>query len=88
MLLNNISFKNRLSFRYDRISRVFCDHFLSEMTIVFTAKSFSYDKEDDSPLETKQGAKNPCSSFLKEGHLYFVKSIINPEKNVIHHIET
>lgn len=58
------------------------------MTLVFTAKSFSYDKEDDSLSETKQRAKNPCSSSLKEGHLHLVKSIITLEKNVIRHIDT
>lgn len=88
MLLNNISFKNRLSFKYDRVSRVFCGHFRLEMTLVFTAKSFKYDKKNDSPSETKQRAKNPCSSSLKEGHLHFAKTIITFEETVIRHIET
>jgi len=58
------------------------------MTLVSTAKSFLYDKKNDSPSETKQRAKNPCPSFLKEGHLHFVKSIITLEKMIIRHIDT
>ena len=54
----------------------------------FSPQNFKYDKKNDSLLETQQRVKNPCSSFLKEGHLHFVKCIITFEKNVIRHFDT
>ncbi len=58
------------------------------MTLVFNAKSFLYDKKNDSPSETQQRVNNPCPSSLKEGHIHFVKNIITLEKSVIRHIDT
>ena len=57
------------------------------MTVILTAKSFSYDKKYDYHSESQQRGLNPLSSFQnenqssrKERHLYF-------EERVNHHFE-
>ena len=75
-------YKKGLSFWNDRVSRVFCGYDRFEMTFIFTAKSFSYDKKDDYHSESQQRGPNPLSSFQnenqfsrKERHLYFEERV-------------
>ena len=51
-IFNNKTIKKDSHFEITKISKVFCGYYRFEMTIIFTAKSFPYDKKYDYHFES------------------------------------